>query len=83
MTYLFFTDDTLLFSEASKTALHNIRCILLSFYSVPGLNINLAKSELVDKSDASSLSTILGCKCLNLPIKYLGLLLGAKRIRKS
>lgn len=57
------------------------RCILLGFQVVSRLNIKLAKSVLVrlgDGRDASKLASILICKCVELFIKYLGLLLGTK-----
>lgn len=48
---------------------------------VLGLKINMKKSELVrisDKRDERRLVDVLGCKVVDLPIKYLGLPLGAK-----
>jgi hypothetical protein len=47
---------------------------------VSGLKINLSKSEIVpvDVGDVEELASILGCGVASLPIKYLGLPLGAK-----
>lgn len=59
----------------------NLRCILLCFQVISGLNINLQKSELVmlrSKGNGDQLANALGCKIVNLSIKYLGLPLGAK-----
>lgn len=46
-----------------------------------GLSINLKKSELVmvgDKRDQEKLASVLGCKVVDFPIRYLGLPLGAR-----
>jgi hypothetical protein len=45
-----------------------------------GLKINLSKSEIVpvgDVGDVEGLASILGCRVASLPMKYLGLPLGA------
>jgi hypothetical protein len=47
---------------------------------VSGLKINLSKSKIVpigDVGDVEGLACILGCRVALLPMKYLGLLLGA------
>lgn len=59
----------------------HLKCILLCFQLISGLKINLRKSELVrigDRSDEKTLAGVLGCGMATLPIKYLGLPLGAK-----
>lgn len=59
--------------------LFRFRCILLSFDTVSSLNINIAESELLrlgDGRDANRLDRILGCRSVDLPMKYLGLPLG-------
>jgi len=46
-----------------------------------GLRINLSKSEMVlvgEVRDVEELTSILGCGVASLPLKYLGLSLGAK-----
>jgi hypothetical protein len=51
------------------------------FKTVSGLRINLGKSELVhvgDVADIEELAGLLGCKTSALPMKYLGLPLGAR-----
>jgi hypothetical protein len=58
-----------------------LRCLLLCFEAVSGLRINLSKSEIVlvgAVGDVEELASILGCGVASLPIKYLGLPLGAK-----
>lgn len=47
---------------------------------VSGLNINFSKSEFVGiggMEDQPNLAEVIGCKMSNLPIKYLGMPLGA------
>jgi len=55
--------------------------LLLCFEAASGLRINLSKSEMVqvgEVGDVEELASILGCGVASLPIKYLGLPLGAK-----
>jgi hypothetical protein len=57
-----------------------VRLILLCFEAVSGLKVNLGKSELVAVGEVGSIGTLaayLGCRVANLPMKYLGLPLGA------
>lgn len=45
-----------------------------------GLNINLSKSHIIrigEVDDIGSLASLFGCRVAPLPMKYLGLLLGA------
>jgi hypothetical protein len=54
--------------------------VLYCFEAPSGLRINLGKSGLVaigDVDDVDDLTNILGCRVASLPMKYLGLLLGA------
>lgn len=58
----------------------SIRCILMGFQVVSGLKINFSKYEWVGIRDVEhqpNLAEVMGCKSSNLPIKYLGLPLGA------
>lgn len=45
--HLFFADDILLFCEPSERTLLNFKCTLLSFQTVFGIHIKLAKYDLV------------------------------------
>lgn len=47
VTHLIFADEVLLFCVLEKEAFLNLRCVLMGFQVVSGLNINLPKSELV------------------------------------
>jgi hypothetical protein len=54
--------------------------LFLCFEAVLGLKTNLSKSEIVpigNLGDVADLATILGCGVASLPMKYLGLPLGA------
>jgi hypothetical protein len=81
VSHLLFADDTLLFCELSVEQFRNLRCLLLSFEAVSELKINLSQSEIVPVGDVGSvegLAGILWCGVALLPVKYLGLSLGAQ-----
>ena len=82
VSHLLFVDDTLIFCE---TDLDQIM-ILIWFEAVSGLKINLGKSEIVPVGVVHNIDTflvVLGCMQGSLPMKYLGLSLGAKFKDKS
>ena len=63
-----------------------LRMVLIWFKAVSGLKVNLGKSELVAVGAAHNMDllvAVLGCKQGSLPMKYLGLPLGAKFKDKS
>jgi len=63
-----------------------LRVLFLSFEAVSSLRINLAKSVLVPVGDVDNmdeLAGIMGCGVSSLPLKYLGLPLGAPFKAKS
>ena len=80
MSYLLFANDTLIFYNANSHHLAALCGILARFEVVSGLKINLLQSELVPIGNVPNmveLVKILGCQQSSLPLKYLGLLLGA------
>uniref|UniRef100_A0A2N9IUI4 Reverse transcriptase domain-containing protein n=1 Tax=Fagus sylvatica TaxID=28930 RepID=A0A2N9IUI4_FAGSY len=80
ISHLLFADDTLIFCEATSDHLSHLRSLLIWFETTSGLRINLGKSELVQVGEVpllEELADILGCKTSTLPMKYLGLPLGA------
>jgi hypothetical protein len=80
ISHILFADDSLLLCGADPNHLHNLRSLFLCFEAVSGLKINLAKSELVlvgNVDNVTGLAGILGCGVMSLPLKYLGLPLGA------
>ena len=81
VTRLLFADDTLIFCDANPNQLVTLREILTRFEDVSGLRFNLGKSELVPIRHVHNLDDLvglLGCRYSSLPLKYLGLPLGAK-----
>ena len=81
VSHLLFADDTFIFCDAEPTQIANLRAILARFEEALGLSINLEKSELVLVGAMHNLEVLvglLGCRQSSLPLKYLGLLLGAK-----
>ncbi len=81
ISHLLFTDDTLIFSDASPDHIFHIRLLFTWFEVVSAMKINLCKSGMVPVgpvSDLKSLTKIMGCKTAQLPMNYLGLPLGAK-----
>lgn len=80
ISHLLFADDTLIFCEANGEQIQTLRAVLLCFQAISGLKVNLNKSELVPVGEVHNiqqLADFLGCKVVALPIKYLGLPLGA------
>jgi hypothetical protein len=81
ISHLLFTDDVLVFSEANPDHLRYLRVLLVCFEVVSGLKVNLAKSLLVpigNVDNVAELASILGCGTALLPLKYLGMPLGAR-----
>jgi len=75
-------EDTLVCCGAKPDHLCSLCALFLCFEVVFGLKINLAKSELVLVGDVGLTGT-LGCGVSSLPMKYLGLPLGASYKAKS
>ena len=86
VSHLLFADDMLIFYKADLDQILILRMILIQFEAVPGLKINLGKSELVPVGVVNNIDlflVVLGCKQDSLPMKYLGLPLGAKFKEKT
>jgi hypothetical protein len=70
----------LVFCGANLDHLHYLLVLFVCFEVVFGLKVNLAKSVLVlvgNVKNVDGLAGILGCGTFSLPLKYLGLPLGA------
>ena len=81
VSHLLFADDTLIVCGVDPTRIASLRAILARFEEVFGLRINLGKSELVPIGVVHNMDVLVGmvgCRQSSLPLKYLGLLLGAK-----
>ena len=86
VSHLLFDDDALVFCDANIDHMLTLRMVLIWFEAVSGLKINLGKSELVAVGDVRNMEVlvaVLGCNQGFLPMKYLGLPLGAKFKDKS
>ena len=51
VSHLLFADDTILFCDAEVEQVLHVRLLLLCFQTVTGLNVNVAKSEMVPRSE--------------------------------
>ena len=81
VSHLLFADDTLIFCDTDPMQIASLRAILVRFEEVSGLRINLGKCELVPIGVVHNMDVLvemLGCRQSSLPLRYLGLLLGAK-----
>ena len=81
VSHLLFAIDTLIFCDSEPTQIANLRAILARFREASGLSISLGKFELVLVGVVTNLEALvglLGCGQSSLPLKYLGLPLGAK-----
>jgi hypothetical protein len=81
ISHLLFADDILVFCEANPDHLRFLRVLLVCFEAVSSLKVNLAKSLLVPVGNVDNvveLASILGCGTSSLPLKYLGMPLGAR-----
>lgn len=81
LTHLQFANDTILFCNNDKEEMCNMKRILRIFQLMSGLKISFSKSSLcginVSNQEVIALAQVMGCKVEKLPIKYLGLPLGA------
>ncbi len=76
-----FANETLIFCNANPTQLLYLRFVLNWFKIVSGFCINLEKSKLVPMGDVANIEDLVGlldCKTNALPMKYMGLPLGAR-----
>ena len=76
VSHLLFSDDTILFCDASREQLLSTRLALSCFQAFTGLKVNVGKSEIVPIGDINNLevlSNILHCRVGSLPMKYLGI----------
>ena len=80
ISHLLFADDTILFYDASREQLLYIWMVLIFFEAITGLKVNVGKNEIVPVGDVGNLNALartLCCKVGTLPIRYLGMPLGA------
>ncbi|KAG5600195.1 hypothetical protein H5410_031565 [Solanum commersonii] len=80
VTHLLYVDDSLVSRDANVSQIKHLRAILTIFEGISGMHVNWLKSFIpsVNKVDHLQLLDTLGCQIDPLPMKYLGLPLGAK-----
>jgi hypothetical protein len=80
ISHLLFVDDMLVLCEANLDQICSIKVLLVCFEAVSSLKVNMAKLTLIlvgDVVNVGELAGVLGCGTASLPLKYLGLPLGA------
>jgi Reverse transcriptase (RNA-dependent DNA polymerase) len=86
ITHLQFADDLLIFLNADERQCAALKLLLSGFENMTGLKINYSKSEVISLNltthKENLLAQILECKIESLPIKYLGVPLHNKKLRK-
>ncbi|GFY88782.1 hypothetical protein Acr_06g0007220 [Actinidia rufa] len=87
VTHLQFTDDTLIFCQPNLAEVVSIKNVLRRFEHISGLKIKYQKSVMsgvgMEATEMQPLAEALNCQIQMLPIKYLGLPLGANPKLKS
>ena len=58
ISHLLFTDDAILFCDASREQLLSIRLALSCFQAFTGLNVNVGKSEIVPVGEMNNLDVL-------------------------
>ncbi|GKE03904.1 hypothetical protein Tco_1395922, partial [Tanacetum coccineum] len=85
VSHLIYVDDVFFAGHWSVTNVHNLLCILRCFFLVSGLKINVQKCSLlgvcVSEVDVLGMANIIGCGAANLPLTYLGVLVGGNMSR--
>ena len=80
ISQLLFANDTILLCDAFREQLLYIRMVLIFLEAITGLKINVGKSEIVPIGDVGNLNALahtLCCKVGTMPMRYLGIPLGA------
>jgi hypothetical protein len=80
-------DDTLLFLKNDVSSVINLKWLLSCFEQMSGMRINFHKCDLiainVDDESAQNVSQTLSCGLGKFPLKYLGVPLHYKKLRKE
>ena len=80
ISHLLFANDTILFCDAFREQLLYVWMVLIFFEAITLLKVNVGKSEIVPFGDVRNLNGLartLCCKVGTLPMRYLGMPLGA------
>lgn len=86
ITHLSFVDDVLIFFDGSEESLRGILQILEDFKKVSGLSINREKTEFLldggSNERCRALAEAVGIAHGSLPVRYLGVPLSSKKMKK-
>ncbi|XP_016162179.1 uncharacterized protein LOC107604964 [Arachis ipaensis] len=81
LSHLQFADDTILFCPPEEETIRNYKRLLRCFEPMSGLSINFEKSSFIpvncEQRWTRQMCQLLGCKEASLPVRYLGISLGA------
>ena len=81
LLHLQFADDTVLFCPPEEETIKNYKRLLRCFELMSGLSINFDKSNLIsvncEQGWIDQACGLLGCQQASLPVRYLGVSLGA------
>ncbi|XP_072061984.1 uncharacterized protein [Arachis hypogaea] len=81
LSHLQFADDTILFYPPEEETIRNYAMLLRFVEMMSGLTINFDKSSLIqincEQQWSYNMCNLLGCKEASLPVRYLGISLGA------
>ncbi|XP_026459317.1 uncharacterized protein LOC113359977 [Papaver somniferum] len=80
ISHLQFAYDTLVFLDVTEEEAHNLVIILQVFEAITGLKVNFTKSSVITigaDHSVAAIAEILKCKIEVLPLKYLGMAMGA------
>ncbi|XP_026396127.1 uncharacterized protein LOC113290761 [Papaver somniferum] len=80
VSHLQYADDTLVFLDGKEKGAENLVLVLQIFESITGLRVNFNKSSVISigaDHKIEDIARILNCKIEKLPLKFLGLAVGA------
>jgi len=81
-----FVDDTIFFCEDNVKNIITIKCVMRCFEIVCGLKVNFRKSRIegisIQNTEIQRYFVILNCNQMDVPFKYLGVLMGDNHRKK-
>nr|GEW06749.1 RNA-directed DNA polymerase, eukaryota [Tanacetum cinerariifolium] len=86
ISHLFYADDAVFIGEWREKNLCHLVSILQCFYLAPGLRINIHKYSImgvggVTNDEVYRRAQMIGCEALEIPFKYLGIMVGSNMNR--
>lgn len=87
LTYFYFVDDLMKFTEASKDTLQGIISVIEKFYTMYGLKVSFQKSDIfcsyVSEEEQQELASLMEFRKGRLPVRYLGVLLISGKLKDT